>query len=269
MITFFSSLYKSNKYLPTYIKNLKFFSHVLIANDIDFEFLVIVNDATEKERVLKKIFGDCDWFRYMEIPREPLYATWNRAIAESTGDIIGFWHVDDVRYPEAVIEALKLCTTGADLVYFPFTIKWYINIFHLPILVKWKKIKKFDSKTFGDSMSFGPFFLFTRALYNAVGPFDEQLTIVADFDWCIRASKVAKKISLCTVEAGIFRVDGNGLSSGGKTKHTVENNIVYQRHNVLSKIEDVDIDHRLEYKVDAILCDGKWYDSLTLKKVIS
>jgi hypothetical protein len=85
-------------------------------------------------------------------------------------------------------------------------------------------------------MHCGPFFIFTRELYNKMGPFDEQFKIVADFDWCVRAAKITDKFFLGKESAGVFRVDGKGLSSGGKPIHQAENNIVYRRHGVEDKI---------------------------------
>jgi len=252
MITFFSSLYRSDRYLSTYSKHVQSFTAELLKNNVEFEFIVIANDATPKEQELKEVFSACDWFRYIEVPRESLYATWNRAVSESKGDIIGFWHVDDVRYPNAIVHALECFRRGAELVYFPFTVKWYINFFNFSFLVKWKNIRQTDPALFKDSMCFGPFFCLPVNCTNRVGFFDEQLTIVADFDWAIRANNATKKIDFCDEPAGVFRVDGNGLSSGGKQKHVAQNNIVYLRNNILYKIEEVDKVLMDEYTVDSI-----------------
>jgi len=263
MISFVTSLYRSDKYLNKYIKKVKKASKFLKEKKVDFEFVIIVNDPTNKEKKLKKEFEGDNNFSVVEVSREPLYATWNRGIKMAKGDRIGFWNADDVRYMGSVIKAIKLLDAGADLVYFAFYIVWYLNIFGLSVPVKAKFIKPeiFDKKEFVRSMICGPFFIFKKELYEKVGPFDEQFKIVSDFDWCIRAAKVTDRFKLVDDEsAGIFRVDGKGLSAGGKKRHIVEDNVVYIRHGVKEKFVKEFPFSNDEFKIDKILVKGIWSD---------
>ena len=95
--------------------------------------------------------------RVYYVSRESLYASWNRGINLAKGDVLGFWNVDDVRYPEAVIDAIDLINKGAELVYFPFMIKWHINLFGFSLLVKRKRVKPpvFDKKKISDDDVYG------------------------------------------------------------------------------------------------------------------
>lgn len=258
MISIITSLYKSDRYLDEYVKHVMVFADVLIKKGVVFEFVVIANDPTEKERGLMDIFGGRKWFRFVEVKREPLYATWNRGVDMANGDIIGFWNVDDVRGAEAFIDGLDLISKGAELVYYPFTIKWYVDLLYMSILVRWKTISppSYERKEFMRSMHCGPFFVFKKSLYKEVGPFDEQFKIVGDFDWCIRAAKKTDAFVLSKESAGTFRVDGTGLSSGGKPAHVAENNVVYIRHDVVDKLREVDQKFMKPYKPDRILYNG-------------
>lgn len=261
MISIITSLYKSDKYLAAFAKNLVAFSERLMASQIAFEVIVIANNPTAAELAFMKRFSGEDWFRSVAVKREPLYATWNRGVELSRGDIIVFWNVDDIRRADAIIDGARLIDAGANLVNFPFRIKWYLNIFNFSVPVKSKLITppEYEKSEFTRSMHCGPFFMFRKSLYYLVGPFDEQFKIVGDFDWCIRAAKATDKFALSKKSAGVFRVDGNGLSAGGTPLHVAENNAVYQRHGVRDKIISADDDGSpVKYDTEHIFFQGKY-----------
>jgi len=260
MISIVTSLFRSDSYLDKYQKNLVFFVDYLLKKNIDFEIIIIANDPTKKEITFAEFFKNRSWFTFVSVPRETLYASWNRGVRISKGNFIGFWNVDDVRRPEAIVKAVELFDEGAQVVNFPFVVRWYIKFFGYHLLVKWKKIipPAFDRIEFTRSMHCGPFFIFSKETYKNVGQFDEQFKIVADFDWCIRAAKFTDKFYLAKEPAGVFRVDGKGLSSGGKPIHQAENNIVYKRYGVEDKIVVGYEDLEQQYCVDKIKVDGQY-----------
>lgn len=238
MITFITSLYRSDRYLSFYKKKLDIFAEHLKDKMIDFEIIIIANDPTIKERELGELFKNESWFRYIPVPREPLYVSWNRGVEMAKGDILGFWNVDDVRTPDAIVDGVNIISDGAEFVYFPFEIRWYFNFYNISILAKRKHIDclKLDRKECQRSMPFASFWIASKELFKKVGPFDEQFRIVADFDWTVRAARLSDKLVRSEISAGIFRVDGNGLSSGGKSVHYAENNVVFRRHGINDKI---------------------------------
>ncbi|MBL8030574.1 MAG: glycosyltransferase, partial [Candidatus Doudnabacteria bacterium] len=128
MISIITSLYKSDKYLPEFKENLRKFASELTVAGVSFEVIVIANEATKEEENLAKEFSGQNWFRFINVPRESLYATWNRGVREATGELLGFWNVDDVRFASAILEAKLLFEAGAMLVHFPFYIKRYLNL---------------------------------------------------------------------------------------------------------------------------------------------
>lgn len=260
MISIVTSLYRTDRYLNKFSKRLILVAEYLISHNVDFELIAIANDPTEAEKSFGERFKQEKWFKFVSVPRETLYTTWNRGVKMAKGEAVGFWNVDDFRYPEAVEEAAKRFQQGADLVYFPFLIVWYYNIkkWSFPVKFRFDHSIKFDKREFTRSMCCGPFFMFTKDLFNKVGPFDEQFKIVGDFDWCVRAAKISDKFILAKNSAGIFRVDGNGLSSGGKPIHVAENNIVLRRHNVPDKIMPVDSKLEEKYCVESIFYNGNY-----------
>jgi len=238
-ISLITSLYKSEEHLKKYLKRIRKFADFLSKDNVDFEIVIISNDSTiEEKQELEKFKNLNEWIRILYVSREPLYASWNRGINKAQGDIIGFWNVDDIRYPKAIIDGVKLIKQGAQLVYFPFIIKWYLNFLGFSVIIHKRIIHPpvFDRKEFTRSMHCGPFFIFNKSFYRKVGSFDEQFKIAGDFDWCIRAAKISE-FNLSREIAGEFAVYRASLSSGKNPLREVENNIIYRRYNILDKIK--------------------------------
>lgn len=264
MISIITSLYKSDKYLDVFSKHLENFANFLIKQGIAFELIAIANDPTEREKKFATDFQAKKWFKFVSVGREPLYATWNRGVELAGGEVIGFWNVDDVRYPEAIIDAQSLFTHGAELVYFPFKICRYLKILGHYFLVYKKTVNaqipeftQANRKDFLYHMNCGPFFMFTKTLYAKVGPFDEQFKIAGDFDWCARAAKISEKFVKSKIVAGEFRVDGGGLSSGWSEKQRVENDTVYRRQGFQNMITEPNSTLSASYNPGVIKCGTK------------
>ncbi len=261
MVSIITSLYRTDKYLQQFEQRLKVFAHAMQSHHIDFEFIAIANDATEKEQAFGKRLASEPWFKFENVGRESVFATFNRAFAMAKGDILGWWNDDDVRYPEAIVEAVEHFKQGADLVYFPFIIKRYV--FGLPIWSQKidKQIPEFNKETqtqFKTGMLCGPFFLFTKAFYKKVGPFDEQFKISGDLDFCIRSAQAGGKFIKAKNLGGEFRVDGTGLSAGANPRRTAENNVIYTRHHVWKKLELAEDLIIMHYRVHHLLHQGKY-----------
>lgn len=238
-ITIITSLYKSEKHLKEYLRRIKKIADFLSKDNIDFEIVIISNDSTVGEKQeLEKFKNLNKWIKVFYVSREPLYASWNRGAEIAKNEILGFWNVDDVRYPKAIIDGIRLIKEGVELVYFPFIIKWYINFLGFSFVVRRRIIypPKFNREEFTRSMHCGPFFIFTKSFYRKVCPFDEQFKIAGDFDWCIRAAKISK-FKLSREIAGEFSVYRSALSSGRNPLREAENNVIYKRYNILDKIK--------------------------------
>jgi len=260
MISLITSLCKAEEYLPTYLKKVESFSDLLGKESVSSEVVIIANESSVKERRFleeAKVFNKR--MRIFYVSRESLYASWNRGVELAKNEIIGFWNVDDVRYPEAVIDGIRLIGEGTELVYFPFWYLRYIRLLGLRILVKKKLIlpPPFNRKEFTRSMHCGPFFIFTKSLYKKVGPFDEQFKIAGDFDWCVRAAKVTE-FKLSKEIAGKFIKDGSGLSGRqSNSLQEVENNIIYKRYGSLDKMKKVDNKLLKRYNLSKIYYQAK------------
>lgn len=223
MISIITSLYKSDKHIHTYEKNLILCAKDLIANNIPFEVIAISNDTTPEEKITCSRLALNPWFTHVEVPRETLYATWNRGISVAEGSMCTFWNVDDIRFSKALVDGYAKIHSGSNLVYFPFTYKRYIRVFGHSLLVKKITVTPplFTREEFTKSMHCGPFFMFSKKLFDSVGPFDASYKIIGDYEWCVRAAEK------CTFDrsdsnAGIFTNDGTTLSGSKDSMHTKE-----------------------------------------------
>jgi len=288
-VSLITSLYRSDKYLAGYLDKVKSVLYFCDQKYLSVEVVLVCNDATPSEKrmveQLSNIFQDSERVSILPlfVPRETLYRSWNRGIKASSGGTVGFWNVDDIRYPEALVSGVELVRSGADLVYFPY---WsirkrrrflFVNLilsrilrserivapgYGRPIPLRpyflFNKIQRrlitppdFEQNEFMRSFHIGPFFLFSRSFYEKVGPFDEQFRIAGDFEWQARAAKVGN-FTLSKDISGEYLTDQTGLSGTGHKIHYVENDVVYLRHGVLDKVQMVDKELLKEYSVEDV-----------------
>jgi len=216
MISIITSLYNSNKHLPTYIKHIEECSISLTEAKIDHEFIIIFNSPNDEEKsLLKEIEANKNIKSNIIVcERESLYATWNRGIKAARFPNITFWNVDDNRFPNAIIGGLQKINEGFDLVYFPFVYKRYVRVLGFKILAKIKITKTipFDRALFSKGMYIGPFFMTTKSAFDTAGMFDESFKISGDFDWAVRAAKAGLSFQKSDIIGGVFTNDGTTLS---------------------------------------------------------
>lgn len=221
-ITLITSVYRAEAHLPMYAARIQPVLSAVNAAGIQLELLIIANDATDTE---KKLLADLPG-RVVHIPRETLYASWNRGIQLASADIFGFWNVDDERDGAALLASYRLLQQGHTLVDTPFRVvntdanfKAKRDYVH-PVC--------FSPHIFTRKNPIGPFALMRRDCYDQVGGFDEHFRIVGDLDWGGRAQQIARFVPL-DFPGGTMHIHGNNLSSTGRPLQAVEENIVFLR----------------------------------------
>lgn len=262
MTSLITSLYRSERYLPEFLKKTLVVGEFLVENNFDFEIVIVANDPTQMERnLILTAQKRQKWLRYYAVEREPISASWNRGIELASGNILGFWNVDDGRFPEAIMEGSRLISQGSLLVYFPFIYKRYVKFLGLSWLVKRKLIKPapFEQKEFTRSMQEGPFYMFSRKFYQTVGPYDEQFKICQDFDWCVRAAKKGI-FTLSNMVAGVFVNEGTSLSGSKNPRHEAEDNVALTRSGATDKLHPIDPVMMEIFNIQKVLYKGKFLD---------
>lgn len=224
-ISITSSLYRTEKFLSAWKKNLEYFANEAKDLNLRFEINAIANEPSEAElKILNELTRE-PWFNLHIVKRESIYASWNRGAQLAKTKAITAWNVDDTRNAKAIRDGLNLINQGAELVYFPFTYKRYIKLFGFDVLVKRVLIDppKFTREIFTKEMHCGPFFLFTKSLYEKIGPYDETFRIAGDYDWCVKAAKLSNSLIKSVVNAGIFEKRAGTLSGGKNPLQEQEN----------------------------------------------
>lgn len=226
MISIVTSLYKSELHLPYFLRNAKKVHSDFKNQNVTFEHILIANDYSEEERML---IGNSGLnFKIISVPRETLYASWNRGTKASIYNHITFWAVDDSRFSKAFIDGMKKLDDGFHATYFPYIYKRYIYLFGIKILVMFKVVNQinYDRDLFKVGMYAGPHFMFTKEAFNISGEFDETFRIAGDFDWWSRAAKNNLKITKTNTLSGVFNNDGRTLSGSKNNLQEKENTLI-------------------------------------------
>jgi hypothetical protein len=244
-ITIITSLFRAESHLPAYCQRVLDVAAQVKAAGLIVEIVLVANDPSDHERErLAQLAENLDAagtgiaFR-LEVQRENLYASWNRGIAASSGRCLAIWNVDDSRTAGALIEGHRLIVGGCDIVDFPFVVAWTTRLrtqrqrCHPP---------QYDPANFWRKARTSPFFMFSRAIYERVGPFDEHFRIAGDFDWCARPA--ARAVTYCRGEtpSGTFFLHGTNLSGSRNPLESVEDNIVMLRQGMWGELVPADPD---------------------------
>lgn len=263
-IAFVTSLYRSARHLPQYLHLLERMNRELQESALNMEAIVVANDADRRERWLLESAVERNardsWLTVLNVPRELIYASWNRGVAAAHADIVGFWNVDDIRNPAAVVEGVRLVRQDHRLVAFPWVIvkeavrgRMCVHEF-----ARFHDSSWVTPENAANEFAIGPFFLFDKSLLTECGPFDEQFHIVGDYDWQLR---LASDVPLVCGQSlgGVFLSDGANLSSTGSARLRVEQNVLFRRHHMAKTEWPLDaVGARLlaEYDVDHICSPG-------------
>lgn len=224
-ISITSSLFQTEKFIKKWVGRLYSFAEEAEEIGLNFEVNAIANEPSIFELETLNELAKKKWFNLYTVSRESLYASWNRGAHVARANIITQWNVDDIRNAKAMHDGLSLINNGAELVYFPFTYKRYIKVLGYDILVKRMLINppEFNREIFAKEMHCGPFYLFTKSLYEKVGQYDETFRIAGDYDWCVRAAKISDAIVKSQVNSGVFEKRAGTLSGGKNPLQGQEN----------------------------------------------
>jgi len=261
-ISILTSLYNCERFLQGYFKALD-----KIEGKEQIEVLLLHNAPRDSElNIVNEYLPTFDFVRHIIIPeRETLYRTWNKGIQLSEGEYITVWNVDDVRFPDSIIqqaEALDknpeaaiaygdiwvskqygICGTTKtnSPVYNPFTHKKFLSGYYISCFQMWRK-----------------------SIHQTVGYYDEQFKCVADFDFQIRT---VNRFPLIKVNEllGIYLEEQPHKLSADKV-HEIENTIIYLRYGVYEKVDPFLVGtSRKKYRQNELLFFDEWHPNEIVK----
>lgn len=218
-ISFITSLYRSEEHLGRFLRYREALDEALSAHGIEAEFVIVPNDATPQEEALLAPLSQHERVRVVHTAREPLYASWNRGIAHTQSPVLGFWNVDDRRDAGAILEALACFRIGYDLVDTPFEV-------YEGGRRRYTRPPAFNPRFLSPKHQTGPFFMFTRQLYEQTGAFNGRFRICGDFEWTSRAPVRQCRYAHTRASGGDFVMHNENLSGGNNENLWIEFNTV-------------------------------------------
>ncbi len=244
------SVYRAERYLRRYLQS------VLDQSTLsDIELSIAHNDPSAEERSIIDEFSCKIKIIRCEMPRESLYASWNRAIAQSHGEYLACWNADDLRLPDSLERMARTLNdqpqTGWTYGDFVLSRSFGTLAGRLVTTPEWTS----HSATRGAIG--GPFFMWRRSLLNSVGWFDEQFRSGGDFDYAVRLSlgSIGKKTPGVI---GYFLNERSGLSTSGNLQ-PIERTVVQLRYGIYETLDWFYIHSALQFRVRHLLQPGgKW-----------
>lgn len=221
-ISIFTSCYRGAQHLPNYIAAINETVHAVAQQGIPIEVIFIANDPTPQEQVLFPQL-DARYVTVHEVPRESLYASWNRGVELATGACLGPWNVDDTRTAEGLVAAYHAFSQGAELVDTPYMV-------HVKGEGSELRTRMYNPTPISPKNCPGAFFMFHRKLYDKAGPFDGRFRASGDFEWGTRPAVRAANVVYLDGVGGHFYVHGGNLSNGNNEREWVEINTILLWH---------------------------------------
>ncbi|NEM97744.1 glycosyltransferase family 2 protein [Pontibacter burrus] len=226
-VSIITSLYRGEKYLESFLYHLS-----KLSNPWECEWILVHNDPTETELILLENFKESVSMIetvHLKVGREPLYSSWNRAVAAARGEYITIWNIDDIRRPDSIQQQLAVLEkeTDAAIVYGNYKIvNYYGNTTGVDVVVPDFHDKPDD---FLRQHYIGPFPLWRKDLHKVIGYFDEQFKLVSDLDFQIRASRVSPLVKVNKELGTYLEGTADNLSSNYQLQD-LENTVLQLRY---------------------------------------
>lgn len=146
--------------------------HIIIdGNSSDKTIDIINNNLSSKMKVISE-------------PDDGCYDAFNKGINESTGDIIGFLHSDDVFYADTIIEEMCKKIGDAPGIYGDLI---YVAEKDINKKIRYWKSKKFNKNNFYFGwMPAHPTLYLRKEIYNKYGNYKTNIGTGADYEFTVR-----------------------------------------------------------------------------------
>ena len=245
-VAIISSLYRCEAHLPAFAAAVFGFAKRVSESGIAVHYLPIVNDATRQEREqIDQLAREINSHYYGQmtpryVPRESLYASWNRGLTSTRAPYFAPWNADDIRSADAFIEGYQALQADADLVDFDFTRVLLDKRFG--ILARQRRIDVpclYDPARFTRRNGLGPFFMARRALADRLGAFDPGFGVAGDMEWAGRVHASAR-FQAGRANGGDFLVHGGNLSNTGGELEEIEVNLIFLRRREWKQLRPAD-----------------------------
>jgi Glycosyltransferases involved in cell wall biogenesis len=251
-ISVITSLYRCEAFLSQFLAH-----YAAIDNIQECELILVHNDATYEElHIIAQFMSLPIRVRHMLVKREGLYASWNRAIAASSGKYLAIWNVDDIRTPGSLAsQKLALEQSNAVMCYGDF----YGTTTYGALSGKLYEYDDYEicRKEAYRRHIIGCFPMWRKSIHQHIGYFDEQFRLVADYEFQLRLIRRYPMVKATGVLGYYLELAGHKLSSNRRTQ-TCERTTVELRYRMYDKILVHFLPFISAYRVNYILNFGEW-----------
>jgi GT2 family glycosyltransferase len=249
------SLYRAERFLEAYLDNV--IGQTALSS---VELSVVHNSPTATERTILDRYSSMIPMIRQEVSLEGLYASWNRAIIQSSGDYLVCWNVDDARLPDSlermILTLEKSKEAGWTYGDFVITKKFGENFGKYMRTPEWSV----EAGTRGSIG--GPFFMWRRSLIPRVGYFDEQFQSGGDFDYTVRLSllSVGKRTEGLL---GYFLNERTGLSTRDESQ-AIERTVIQLRYGIHETLDRYYLKRCRSYRILDVQLPSKNFIPLSM-----
>jgi glycosyltransferase involved in cell wall biosynthesis len=252
-ISIITSLYNCERFLETFLCH--FFK---IENLHECELILVHNDPTEEEI---RLINNHDWQGvrkvHLQIKREGLYSSWNRAIKAASGKYIAIWNVDDIRTPDSLSSQKQaLDNSSAAMCYGDF----YGTSIYGPYKERFFQYCEFEDFKNGALRHhvIGCFPMWRRDIHEKIGYLDEQFKLVSDYEFQLRVLANYKLVKAGSLLGYYLEFQPHKLSSNHFLQDT-ERAVVEFRYKYYDKVLMHTLPFIFRYKREKFLNFGNWY----------
>lgn len=222
------------------------------------ELIIVANEPKGTELKLSQAFANkySDQVKLLIVPRENLYASWNRALQVSQGKYLAIANIDDLRTSNSLESQVNTLESN------PYALFTYGSFQIVRAFGKTNGVDisppAFDKQEFTRSMYLGPFFVWRRTKNPSVQYFDEQFRSGGDFDFAIRLALSGKGVRVKdNHDLGYYYNACTGLSTGSILQ-PVERTVIELRYGIYDKIDYRYLPHALKYNIYQLLQENQW-----------
>ena len=225
-ISVITSVYKGIEYIESFFCNF-----LQIDNISEVELVMVLNEPTRDEiDIVTEYKKRIPYIIVIEVNRESLYASWNRAIKLSHGKYLATWSIDDCRTSESL--SVQSNTLDKNPTCMIATGNYY-KIFKFGDITGFLKKDSALKKDVNGYTQFrnGCFLMWRKELHDYIGYFDEQFNIGGDAEFYMRAMYNGHKIISTNSLLGYFLRESNkGLSKQKSKERGWESQIIGMRY---------------------------------------
>lgn len=249
-----TSVYRGEEYLAAYCAQVE--QQTLFP---ELEVIFVCNEPSAKERELVQVFQarHPEQVQVIEVPRETLGASWNRAWAAARAPLLAIWNIDDCRVPDSLQRQVE-AMTGND---WALCYGDYVSVPRYGAQEGERRhTPAYSPRHFARAFAQGgAFWVLRRDVSEQAGYFDEQLRVAADMDLSLRMA--ASRLPMGRVDGvlGYFTDAETGLSTReGGQEAVLERTAVQMRYGVYDKVKPELVAAARKFRLEAVQNFGEW-----------